>query len=967
LVCFDYLDAAIRSWYRANRIVFVQIFRYNMSTMSERPTGTVTFLFTDLDPATYGDDPLGGAVTAYVTRYLALLREAVEAQDGYLYKIVGSYAQAAFATAPAALIAARAAQAALATEPVAPDAAANPLRVRMALHTGVTETQGDDYAGPLLNRVARLLAVGHGGQILLTNVTQELVRDVLPAGVTLRSLGEHRLRDLFRPEPVHQVVAPELPADFPPLRSLESRANNLPVQPTPLIGREREVAACLALLRRADVRLLTLTGPGGTGKTRLSLQVAAESLDDYPDGVFFVALAPIAEPRLVASAVAGALGVVEAGGQELTATLKEYLRDKRLLLVLDNFEHLLSAAPLVTELLAACPQIKTLVSSRARLRLNGEQEYLVPPLALPEPQAVASIARLSQYEAVALFIARARAVSPGFQVTNENAPAVAEICIRLDGLPLAIELAAARIKILTPQAMLARLQARLKLLTGGIRDLPTRQQTLRGAIDWSYNLLGPEERLLFARLAVFAGGCTFDAAEAVCNAADDLPLGVLDPIGALVDNSLVVQKESTDGEPRFSMLETIREYARERLDTSGEADALRAAHAAFFLKLAAEAEAGIQGEAQPLWLQRLEDDHGNLRAALEWMLTTGQIDMALAMSGLLWIFWHVRGHLSEGRRWLERVLEAAPPSPPAPITAERARVVNGLGALLWDQGDSITAATRLRESLEMRRALGDKRALAKALSNLSVITSAQGRYDEARALSEEGLRLSTEVGDRAGIALTTGTLADAAMLGGDMNEARPLYERALAIYRELGDQHSQAIYLLNIGSIALQQGDLETADRCHAEGLELFRQIGGKYGVGYVLGGQGDLAYLRGDYERARALYTEAIGLFQSVGAQREMTTALCQFAILAAEQGQAEHAVRLFGAAERARAEAGVALSPTDLPFYERGLAAARARLAPAVFDALWAEGRSLSLDQAVACALGYGGTSAGSGFTLA
>jgi predicted ATPase/class 3 adenylate cyclase len=937
-------------------------FRYNVYIMSERPTGTVTFLFADLDPAAYAGDALGEQAAAYSTRYMALLRDAVEASGGYLYKTIGSYTQSAFATAPNALAAALAAQTAFLAEP---PSASGPLRVRMALHTGVTETQGSDYAGPLLNRVARLMAVGHGGQILLTNVTQELVRDVLPAGVSLRSLGEHRLRDLFRPEHVYQVVAPALPADFPPLRSLESHANNLPVQPTPLIGREREVATCLTLLRRADVRLLTLTGPGGMGKTRLSLQVAAESLDDYADGVFFVALAPIAEPRLVVSAIAGALGVVEAGGQELAATLKDYLRDRRLLLVLDNFEHLLPAAPLVAELLAACPQIKALVTSRARLRLNGEQEYTVPPLALPPLTDAPSLATLSQYEAVALFIARARAVSPGFQVTNENAPAVAEICVRLDGLPLAIELAAARIKILTPQAMLLRLQARLKLLTGGIRDLPTRQQTLRGAIDWSYNLLNDDERLVFARLAVFAGGCTLDAAEAVCNPAGDLPAGVLDTVAALVDNSLLQQKEAGTDEPRFTMLETIREYARERLDASAEAEALRAGHAAFFLGFTKEAEAALQGEEQPVWLHRLENEHGNLRAALDWMLTTGRTDMALQLSGLLWIFWHVRGHLSEGRRWLERALAAAPS---APITKERAKAVTGLGALLWDQGDSTAAAARLKESLALERALGDKRAIAKALSNLSVVTSAQGNYAEARALSEEGLQLSTEVGDRTGIALTTGTLADAAMLEGDLARARPLYERALAIYRELGDQHSQAIYLLNIGSIAIQQGDFETAEKCHDEGLALFRQIGGKYGIGYVLGGQGDLAYLRGDYDRARALYTEAMGLFQSVGAQREMTNTVGQFAILAAAEGQAKRAARLFGAAESARAGVGIRLSTSDLPFYERGLSEARAHLSPAVFDALWDEGQTLSLAEAAALALeNSGDVNAKPGSTLA
>ncbi len=598
--------------------------------MAELPTGTVTFLFTDIEGSTTRWEQHREAMQAALARHDAILREAVEGHGGVVFKTMGDAFYAAFATAQDALAAAVAAQHVLQMETW--DPAIGHVQVRMALHTGAAEQRDGDYFGPPLNRVARLLAAGHGGQTLLSLPTRALAGDQLPAGVELRDLGEHRLKDLQQPEHIFQVVAPDLPADFPPLKTLDLRPNNLPAQRTPLIGREREVEAVMGLLRRDDVGLVTLTGVGGIGKTRLSQQVAANLLDDFPDGVFFVELAPIADPALAASTIATMIGVKQVNGQPLGQSLQAYLREKHLLLVLDNFEQVIAAALLVADLLSAAAHLKVLVTSRTPLHLYGEHEFPVTPLAVPDRNVLPPLEDLTQYDAVRLFVERAQAVKPDFQVTHAMARAVAEICYRLDGLPLAIELAAARVKLFSPQALLGRLDHRLTILTGGARDLTPRQQTLRGAIDWSYRLLGADEQRLFARLGVFVGGCTVDAADTVSRAAGDLPGDVLDGLLALVDQSLVQEQEGVEGEPRFTMLETIREYAMEQLARSGETATIRRAHAAYFLALAEAAEPQLVGGPQQApSLKRLAVEQDNLRAALQWALEARETELGLRL------------------------------------------------------------------------------------------------------------------------------------------------------------------------------------------------------------------------------------------------------------------------------------------------------------------------------------------------
>ena len=527
------------------------------------PTGTVTFLFTDIEGSTRLWETQHAAMQQALAHHDAILRDAIEANDGYLVKTTGDGAHAAFAIAADAIAACLAAQRALKAHAWGELC----IKSRMALHSGAAEQRDGDYYGPALNRAARLMAAGHGGQILLSLATEELVRDHLPADIALRDMGERRLKDLIRPERVFQVIAPDLPADFPPLKTLDARPNNLPAQTTPFIGREDEIRAVKEQLSNANVRLLTLSGVGGTGKTRLALQAAADMVDEFEHGVFFVPLAALSDPALVLPTIAQAFDVREAAGRPLQEQLQDYLREKQMLLVLDNFEQVIDAAPRVSDLLTAAPRLKVLVTSREVLRLSGETDYPVPPLSLPDPKRLPPLEQLAQYEAVALFIERAVAVKPAFTVTNENAPAVAEICHRLDGLPLAIELAAARVRVLPPQRMLAELSHRLNFLTGGARDLPARQKTLRGAIDWSHDLLTGDEQKLFRRLAVFVGGCSLEAIEAVCNIENDL--SVLETWNRSSARVCVKQTEA-HGEPRFAMLETIREYAMERTIIAGE-------------------------------------------------------------------------------------------------------------------------------------------------------------------------------------------------------------------------------------------------------------------------------------------------------------------------------------------------------------------------------------------------------------
>jgi non-specific serine/threonine protein kinase len=654
--------------------------------------------------------------------------------------------------------------------------------------------------------------------------------------------------------------------------------------------------------------LLTLTGTGGTGKTRLALALAANLLDSFMDGIWFVDLSAITDPFLVTPAIAQVLGVREAGQQALLETLKQAVRDRQLLLVLDNFEQVVTAAAEVAELLAVAPGLKLLVTSRTPLHISGEHEFPVPPLGLPDPTQPATSEGLSQYEAVALFIQRAEAARPDFQVTNQNAPAVAEVCARLDGLPLAIELAAARIKLLPPQALLSRLSNRLQLLTGGARDRPARQQTLRGTIDWSYSLLDGGEQVLFRRLAVFVGGCTVEAAEAVCTPDGRPGLDVLEGLGSLVDKSLLQQGTGPDSQPRFRMLETIREYALERLVGSGERDEIHRRHAEHYLVLAEAAEPELRGQHQALWLERLSREHDNLRGALGWALDRGDAELALRLSGPLWRFWEIR-HPSEGQRWLERALADSA----GVAAAVRAKALNAAGNLAMRRFDDEQAAALHTACLALRRELGDQRGVAASLSNLGVVLWHQGKPAAARTL----------------------------------------YEESLAAWRELGDAWSVAVLLNNLANALVDLGDTGAAGAMYDESLGLFRELGDRAYVAGVLNNLGKWAREQGDYARAAALSRESLVLRWELGDRPGVAVSLDNLAVVAQRRGQGQRAARLWGAAEVLREVLGFPLPPEDRAVHQRAVAAARAQLGEEACATAWAEGRALPLEQAIADAL--------------
>jgi predicted ATPase/DNA-binding CsgD family transcriptional regulator len=731
--------------------------------------------------------------------------------------------------------------------------------------------------------------------------------------------------------------------------------NNLPVQLTSLIGREQQVAAARALLSRPEVRLLTLLGPGGVGKTRLGVQIATEMADVFIDGICFVPLVPISEPDLVVPAIARTFGLGETGERSLLELLQAYLREKQLLLLLDNFEQVVAAAPVVTELLVSCPDLKMMVTSRTALRVRGEREFPVPPLALPDPKHLSDIEALSQYAAVALFVERAVALQPDFQLTGANAHAIAEICARLDGLPLAIELAASRIKLLPPQALLARLGSRLQVLTGGTRDVPERQQTLRNAIKWSYDLLDAGEQRLFRRLSVFVGGCTLAAVEEVCQAMGDVAVNVLEGVASLIDKNLLQQVEEANGEPRLVMLETIREYGLECLAASkedGEVEATWRAHADYYLKLAEETEQKLRSAQQVIWLERLEREHDNLRTALRWLVEREEVEMALRLGAALCQFWTMRGHLSEGRQWLEGILSDSRMETVS--MRARAKALRGAGVMAFTQGDYGRARALCQESLELFQKLGSRRGIAASINGLAFVALAGGDYATVSAMFEESLVLLRESGDKWSLADTLYFSALAASFRVDRTDtaaARSKVEESLVISRELGDQRGMAYSLNLLGFLSLLQGQWEAAGPLLEESLAIHKALGNRHGIAYVSLSFGWFSLSQGDYMAARAYYEKSLAVMIELDDRWFIAACLEGLAIAAAAQSSLGEAVasalwaaHLWGTAEALREAIGVPLRSFERAINEWGIATIRAQLGEQAFAAAWAEGRTLT-----------------------
>lgn len=676
----------------------------------------------------------------------------------------------------------------------------------------------------------------------------------------------------------------------PPAKTVSTRTNNLPAQSTPLIGREAEIEAVTQLLLRPEVRLLTLTGPGGTGKTRLGLQVATNALTVFDDGVFFVSLVPISEPALVLLTIAETLGVFLSPLRSLSESIIAHLVEKKLLLVLDNFEQVVAAAPGLAELLAACPQLKILVTSRVVLRLTGEHEFAVQPLATPDPKQTLSLEALGHFAAIELFRQRAQSVQPNFTITHENAKAIAEICYRLDGLPLAIELAAARLKIFSPQAILARLEKRFELLKGGPRDVP-RHQTLRQAIAWSYDLLNRDEQTVFRRMAVFTGGCTLEAVEALCHAMADLSISALDGVAALIDRSLLRQDQTEDTEPRFMMLETIREFALEALQASGEWEKVRRVHADFFVALAEKAGPELTGAKLKVWLTKLEREHDNFRAIFKWVAETGAAEDGLRLGSVIWRFWNVRGYLLEGREQLTTLL-ALPGA--AQRTTLRASVLNALAIITFQLSDYCGARPFLYESLEIARELGDKRNIGLAISNLSWTGSILGELKAAQEWAEESLALYRELNDKRGISVAFNNLGWAMAFSGDFNLSQEFMEKSLRLRQEIADERGIGFAMMNLGWVEGMLGRFEKATTLMEEALQRLEALGDKQLIAFVKSWGGYMFVHQGNFTRARNLLEESVLVMREIGSKLGLGLSSYSLGVIAHEQDDANHAGEL-------------------------------------------------------------------------
>jgi len=731
-----------------------------------------------------------------------------------------------------------------------------------------------------------------------------------------------------------------------PLRESKPRPTNLPVQCTAFIGREREAEELRELLSRADVHLLTLTGPGGIGKTRLALQVAGKMADQFGGAVCFVGLSAIREPGLIASAIAQMLGLHETGNTSLQENLMEYLSglSQPMLLMLDSFEHLVAGASVVAQMLTAGPRLKVMVTSQSPLHIYGEHEFPVPPLTLPDLKHIPALEELSCLPAIALFVERAQAVKRQFALTKENAAAVTAICARLDGVPLAIELAAARIKLLSPSAMLARLESRLNLLTGGARDLPTRQQTLRNTVEWSYGLLNSAEQTLFRRLSVFTGGCTLEAVEAVCDTKGDLGVDALDGMASLVDKSLAQQVEQVDRETRFTMLSTIREYALERLAESDDESATRRAHAAYYLVLAEEGNEDIA--AQPEWLDRFEVEHENLRFAIDHLIKTGDAEWGMRLGGALFRFWEAREHLGEGRDALARILamEGA-----AERSKLRARLLFAAAVLASAQADFASGRALFEESLETCVELNDKRGVAVALNALAVNARERSELASASQLFEQCVAIWKDLGDRTDIARAQSNLAGVMKQQSEYERAFALYEECLSTFRQAGDGTGMAWTLNHLGDVAREKGDLATARSYCEQSLSEFRKLQENWGIASTLCDLASLSCDQGNNAEARRLYGEGIRLFKELGYKRGIARALECLAVSASAQSKAEESLHLAGAAAALRQQLGVPLLPREHRRLENALDFARRTLGNAAGLTAWMEGWAMPLDDAI------------------
>jgi predicted ATPase/class 3 adenylate cyclase len=856
------------------------------------PSGTVTFLFTDIEGSTRLWQEYPQQMKAALLRHDEILKAAIEASGGYVFKTVGDAFHATFDKAIDGLKGAVHAQLAIGAETWDPR---TPVKVRMALHTGEAVERDNDYFGPTLNRSARLESIGYGGQILVSLVCAELVRDMLPDDVSLKEMGRRRLKDLTRPEEVYQVVHPELRPDFPPLKSLDLHQHNMPVQPTALIGREAEIAVVRSMLSSPAEPIVTLTGPGGMGKTRLALQVGAEVVEHFEHGVFFVDLSSIEDPELMPAAIGQALHLKESGNRPYVAVLSEFLKDRHILLILDNLEQIMASRDQIVTLTGACGGVKVIVTSREALRVRGEKVFNVPPLALPDlrPDERQDIETTSQYEAVRLFIERARAAKQNFRISNNNAPAVAEICVRLDGIPLAIELAAARIRMLSPEAILARLEHSLSLLKGGMNDLPVRQQALRATIDWSYNMLDDEHKRLFRSLTVFKGGFTLDAAESVfTDTPEDADL--FQGIESLVDKSFVFPEETGTGEPRFHLLETMREYGIEKLKERGAFESLRDLHAGYFKSLVAALCPSLRGRELKGCLDQLDQDYGNIRDALSWLHIQDKSQQALEICGQIWRFWQIRGHLTEGREQTEKALRFGKDQD----EQLRALALLGAGNLAKEQGDYKRALAALGTSYRIFNTTGNRENTYRSLHEIGWVQYWMNELDKAQKSYQLGKKLAGESSDDYMVARFDLGIGAVCWRNQQIPQARAHYEGSMSVFRRHDDRQMEAQVLCNLGIIDREEGKLGAAKAQYERAMKILVDIDDQPTLRVVLNNLGDISLMQSDSENARTHYQSLLRLAMKVGDVRFAGSAQAGLAEVALFAGEPEVA---YGHAEDA------------------------------------------------------------------
>jgi len=956
--------------------------------MRELPTGTVTLLFTDIEGSTRLLQQVGHRYDGILTECRHLLRVAFQSRNGYEVDTQGDAFFVAFARATDAVSAAVEMQRALAAHPWPAGAT---VQVRMGLHTGEPQHSAEGYVGLDVHRAARIMSAGHGGQVLLSQTTRDLVEHDLPDGVSLRDLGVHRLKDLMHPSHLFELVISGLLTDFPPLKTLDIH-HHLPFQPTSLIGREREVAEISALLKLPEMRLLTLLGPGGIGKTRLAIAVATQMRSYFVGGTCFVGLAALSDPQMVVPTIAQELGLKDSGNRPPLEQVQALVGEHQFLLVLDNFEQIVAAAQELEGLLAACPGLSILVTSRAVLHLSAEQVVPVTPLSLPN-LSTSDQEDIAESAAVTLFVQRARHILPSFQLTPPNARAIAEVCVRLDGLPLAIELAAARVKLLPPQALLARLSQRLRLLTGGLRSLPARQQTLRSTIQWSYDLLGSQEQALFHLLSVFVDGGPLSAAEALCQELGQTDLDVLNSLSALMDNSLIQVSEEGAEEPRFLMLQTVREFGLERLTASGELERTRVAHAHYFLALAEQAEPELHGPNQAMWVARLEHEHDNLREALEWALekvreekAVERREIGMRLSAALKQFWLILGNYREARTFLERALALSEGSSPA----LRARVLRAIASVADCQGDIDRIEVVAKLSLAISRELEDTCGIAESLGSLAAAAWFRGKIVEAVSLHEEQVRLLRQVGEPEEVAAAFFHLAEHVSSLGEYARGQALFEEALQLFRQAGNElwvggtlvHSASWLWFTLGDLetmrqrfqegqalitkvgdrawsaeclwvaallALSEGEPVRAAGLAQESLSTYQEMGDPWYSAWVLHLLGRIETQRGELPAAGRCYQQSQELNQQVGEKWMTPFNLEGLASVVATQGALRWAAQLWGAAEALREAIDVPRLPVDRVGYEQAVGAARAQLGEEAFAAAWQEGWMTKLKQVI------------------